>query len=493
MGEPKDPETEGQPKPYAELGGLNAAIAAKREAAGESAAEPAAQPAEAVIPAEAAAESESEAETTASAVEARRANAAPPPEPVAAKGASSGWLALMLGLVVGAVGILIIGPSIAPHLPRPIAEFLTNRGAGPDPAVVALEARIAALEAEEAAAPPDVSEDIATLGSRLDAISDDVANLSANGIALSEDVQALSAAGITLSEDIQTLSAAGIAKAEDVAALSARMAGVTEDIQSLAASNIASGEDVEALHQRILALETSTMPAQLTERINALEAEEPEVTGTEFAGLSETVKGATDRIAAIESGLDDARAKQAEAEAALEQARSDAAQRENAARLRAGGEALRTRLVAGDAFGAILSDLSTLSATTPPAALSDAVGGVVSTDVLGERFPSVAQAALRAELAATGETSNAVFGWLQSQVTVRNTTPREGDDVEAVLSRVGAAIENGDANTALAESTGLPDHAREAMAGWLNDLETRVGAETALDNWLAEIGAASNG
>ncbi|MEM9764485.1 MAG: hypothetical protein AAF968_18595, partial [Pseudomonadota bacterium] len=143
MTDPKQPESGADsgtsPKPYSEMAGLNAEIA-RRRAEGETAAAAPAPKASAETPKPTPAAMASPAATA----DAKRANAQP--APAAGRSAAGGWLALLVGVIVGAVGILAIGPSLAPHLPRPIADFLTMRGPGPDPAVDALSERISALE-----------------------------------------------------------------------------------------------------------------------------------------------------------------------------------------------------------------------------------------------------------------------------------------------------------------------------------------------------------
>ena len=47
--------------------------------------------------------------------------------------------------------------------------------------------------------------------------------------------------------------------------------------------------------------------------------------------------------------------------------------------------------------------------------------------------------------------------FLQNQLGGRSVVPREGDDPDAVLSRVGAAVEAGDLSTALTEIESLPE------------------------------------
>jgi hypothetical protein len=61
--------------------------------------------------------------------------------------------------------------------------------------------------------------------------------------------------------------------------------------------------------------------------------------------------------------------------------------------------------------------------------------------------------------------------FVQGQIGGRAVAPREGDDPDAILSRVQAAVSSGDLDTALAEISALPEGARAEMAAWIADAE----------------------
>jgi hypothetical protein len=80
-----------------------------------------------------------------------------------------------------------------------------------------------------------------------------------------------------------------------------------------------------------------------------------------------------------------------------------------------------------------------------------------------------------------------VATWLRRQLDARSVTPREGDDVDAVLSRAEAAAAAGELEAALAEIEALPEDVRAPFAEWEAAARTRLAAKAA----LAELIAAS--
>jgi hypothetical protein len=81
--------------------------------------------------------------------------------------------------------------------------------------------------------------------------------------------------------------------------------------------------------------------------------------------------------------------------------------------------------------------------------------------------------------------------FVQGQIGGRAVAPREGDDPDAILSRVQAAVSAGDLETALAEISALPEGARGEMAGWIADAEARAAVVAALDT-VADAVAGAN-
>ena len=74
------------------------------------------------------------------------------------------------------------------------------------------------------------------------------------------------------------------------------------------------------------------------------------------------------------------------------------------------------------------------------------------------------------------ETGGGVTSFLTRQLGVRSVAPREGDDADAILSRVGAAIDAGRISDALAEADTLPDGAKAPLADWMEQANLRLSA-----------------
>ena len=103
--------------------------------------------------------------------------------------------------------------------------------------------------------------------------------------------------------------------------------------------------------------------------------------------------------------------------------------------------------------------------------------GVATTQDLVRDFAPAARAALAASRA--GEETTGLGAFVQSRLNIRSVEPREGDDPDAVLSRVGAAVDEGRIADALSEIDLLPNEARAAMSDWIDAARARADAVTA--------------
>ncbi len=133
----------------------------------------------------------------------------------------------------------------------------------------------------------------------------------------------------------------------------------------------------------------------------------------------------------------------------------------------------------GVAFDGHLADLEDALGAAAPAGLAAAAReGVATLSELQDSFPDAARAALAAARDA-GEDGSAVtkfIGFLRQQFEVRSVEPREGDDVDAILSRAEAALRGGDLDSAMAELGALPAIATEKLADWRTRAEARAAA-----------------
>ena len=65
---------------------------------------------------------------------------------------------------------------------------------------------------------------------------------------------------------------------------------------------------------------------------------------------------------------------------------------------------------------------------------------------------------------------------------MRSVTPRDGDDPDAILSRVDAAVAENRRNDALAEIETLPEVVRAELSDWVAAVEARTQALAAIQS-----------
>lgn len=244
----------------------------------------------------------------------------------------------------------------------------------------------------------------------------------------------------------------------------------------LAAATRPLADRLDVLEARLAALEArpaaesaaAPQPGIDPEEIAALRA----LIERQEAAVAEARTAAEARLAETDSRLAAAEARAADLAAAAEAARADLA----LARLRAAVET-------GAPYAAALADLRATGREAPEALAAHAGAGVATLAELRRAFPDAARAGLAAALQATaGDGLGArAIGFLRTQVGARSLDPRAGDDPDAVLSRVEAALDSGDLAGALAELQALPEAGRAAMADWLSRAEARQAAGDALD------------
>ena len=124
-----------------------------------------------------------------------------------------------------------------------------------------------------------------------------------------------------------------------------------------------------------------------------------------------------------------------------------------------------------------------------PSILADhAETGLPSLNGLKDSFADAARLALEAALRADmgGTWTERVTNFLRSQTGARALTPREGDDPDAILSRVEAALNTADLTRALAELQSLPSEAQIAMQDWTANAALRQAAIDAVSALAAK-------
>ncbi|SFF70371.1 Uncharacterized conserved protein [Roseobacter denitrificans OCh 114] len=272
----------------------------------------------------------------------------------------------------------------------------------------------------------------------------------------------------------------------DISALEAAAAEASERAAAQAALIEAQAARLDAL-EAVEPTDTLDIVAELEADIAALTAMVAALENQEPVTIQADNSEANEAIASLQTALE---AQNEEIEALAERAAAaEAGAAREAAQILA--RAALTRVVtavdSGQPFGTALADLEAVTPVEVPAPLQEAAeNGVPTMAVLREDFPDVARSALMAARAETPESEVVgITGFFQRQLNMRSVTPREGSDPDAVLSRVQAAVENGDLETALTEAETLPDAAKAVMADWLDAAQSRKAAQDAA-NELAD-------
>ena len=305
-------------------------------------------------------------------------------------------------------------------------------------------------------ADPALAAALAEQGAALSALQDQIAALNTSVTqAAATPVAQQTAGDIDLSPVI-----------DQIAALSGQIDASTDGIATLAAR-------VGALENRPVFTgnaDEDLLAAQQAADARAAElAAERDAIAAEAAALQDAARAATAQAAEAEAAAQAALALAA-AEAALGQ--------------------VQAALASGTGFAAPLATIATMVAIPEPLQSLTEVG-VPTQDALTRNFAPLARAALPVALQETaGESMGDRLGaFVMGQIGGRAVAPREGDDPDAVLSRVGAAVAGGDLEAALAEIAALPQGARDVLAPWVADVEARRAAEAGLAALTAALAA----
>ena len=273
--------------------------------------------------------------------------------------------------------------------------------------------------------------------------------LAAQDTRLAEMAQQLSALSNAPGDDSASAAsvdalASAMQKAND--RITAQLTGI-----SSATSDVSSA--VEALSARVSTLEKRPV------------AETPDLSGAVTAYEDELARLRT-QVQALQNDAESATI--AFAQQADQAAERVAAANANAAKLesRAGLMQIRAAIDSGAPFTDAVAAVTTVDVPKP--LLNQAENGVPTRQALIDGFAAPAREALAASRRALAEGNAADrFGaFLQTQVGVRSTVPRDGDGPDAVLSRAEAALRSGDLTTALDEVATLPPEGQEAMKPW---------------------------
>lgn len=148
---------------------------------------------------------------------------------------------------------------------------------------------------------------------------------------------------------------------------------------------------------------------------------------------------------------------------------------------------VRGALAEGEPFADKLAPITDAGVELPAGLTASAEDGAPTQGVLMAEFPQAARNALHAARYSDPDATKGLGAFLQRQLGARSTTPQEGDNTDAILSRAEAALNREDLTTALIELEALPDVAASEMAGWVELATTRRDALTAIDSVAADL------
>jgi hypothetical protein len=140
-------------------------------------------------------------------------------------------------------------------------------------------------------------------------------------------------------------------------------------------------------------------------------------------------------------------------------------------------------LETGRPFQDELDQLTSITSSDLPSDLVNiSKTGTASLSELKKQLPELSRIALREDAAANaGVTAiGKLTAFMKSQVGTRSLGPQQGDDMDAVLSRIEAALEKDDLAKALTETEILTDAAKLTMGKWVASLAQLKSANDAL-------------
>jgi hypothetical protein len=277
------------------------------------------------------------------------------------------------------------------------------------------------------------------------------------------------------SSRIDALSAELAAKpAFDASALQASIADATSAVTAAQEQITGVAETVAAFEERLTTLEALPREDGISQQMeNALK---------EMRAELNQQNAALEQMVPVEGELNDMRAaldaQKGELVTMIAEAQASKQDAEKTARdtlARAGVTRILVALESGAPFADALAEVEANSDIAIPEALAQtAADGVPTLASLGDAYPNAAREALAA--VRSEDTGGGVSSFLTRQLGVRSVAPREGDDPDAILSRVGAAVDEGRISDALEIADALPEGAKAPLAEWMAQANLRLSA-----------------
>ncbi|RYH04248.1 hypothetical protein EU805_02415 [Salipiger sp. IMCC34102] len=243
--------------------------------------------------------------------------------------------------------------------------------------------------------------------------------------------------------------------------------------------------DASEIEDQLGALQSET--ADLRELVDTLTAQPivgEDAQDAAVQSLSQQIAQQTaalqDQRNELQSQLDEIRTQADEIRAEAEEVRSTAVENARTETIQAALARVQGALETGAPMTAVLNDLSdALGEPAPDPLRAVAEEGAPTLSGLRDDFPDASRAALQTARASGSEGEGGFGSFLQRQFNVRSTAPREGDSVDAILSRAEDALRNGRLTDALAEVETLPEDTRAAMSDWIGRAQARADAVAA--------------
>ena len=285
-----------------------------------------------------------------------------------------------------------------------------------------------------------------------------------------------------------------------VTALASQVEALEAQIADLPVAPIADDADQSATVGVLDELQTDVadLRAQLTDDVAALRerieaAPTPVVNNEEAqsAAVAQLSAQIADQQARLQDLTAEAEAQLAETRAEAEAIRAGAVETARDATARTALANVQDALGTGAPMTAALADLGDSLSEPVPEALTAVEDGASTLATLQDSFGEYARAANAEARAAgdAGEDAGRFTAFVRSQLDVRSTAPREGNSVDAILSRAEAALRAGRLNDTLAEIATLPESARAAMSDWTAAAEARAAALDAADTLATSLNA----
>ncbi|MDG3041246.1 COG4223 family protein [Roseicyclus marinus] len=299
----------------------------------------------------------------------------------------------------------------------------------------------------------------------------DTSQTTAIAEALATQAETLAALQAQVAELAATPASGAAASEIDLTPVTDQIGALAGQIESATATLGSLADRVAVLEDRpVFSGDITADSAAALEAATALEAE-----------LEAQRAAAEEQAATLQAAAEAAATAAAEAEAQAAAAVAEAEAQAAAALARAEADAALVQLQVALETGAPFADaLAALGEVTevPPGLGDLAASGVPTLGALQADFPALARAALpRALQEAAGDSMGDRLGaFVMGQIGGRSVAPREGDDPDAVLSRIGAAIEAGELDTVLTELAALPEGAQAELAPWAAGVQARATA-----------------